>query len=144
MWFEVVLRPDDNGSWLVTAPAFPELVTFGETQEEACGNARNALEEAIAGRIARGEDIPAPLSETSGCGWFVELSALVLLKSALYMLMRDKDWTRADLMRALGRKREHVDRLFRLEHNSRLDSLEAAFRVLGHPLRFDIPFPNAA
>ncbi|MCD7059483.1 type II toxin-antitoxin system HicB family antitoxin [Pelagibacterium xiamenense] len=144
MWYEVVLEPDDNGTWLVTAPAFPEVVSFGEAQEDACRNARNAIEEAIARRIAHGEDIPAPLDKTTGRGWFVEMSALVLLKSALYMIMREKGWTRADLMRALDCKREHVDRLFRLEHNSRLDSLEDAFRALGHPLRFDMKFPNAA
>ncbi|WP_404405418.1 type II toxin-antitoxin system HicB family antitoxin [Pelagibacterium halotolerans] len=144
MWYEVVLKPDDNGTWLVTAPAFPEVVSFGEAQEDAYRNARNAIEEAIARRIAHGEDIPAPLDETTGRGWFVEMSALVLLKSALYMIMREKGWTRADLMRALDCKREHVDRLFRLEHNSRLDSLEDAFKALGHPLRFDMKFPNAA
>lgn len=104
MWYEIVLKPDDNGTWLVTAPAFPEVVSFGEAQEDPCRNARNAIEEAIAHRIAHGEDIPAPLD----C------------------------------------KREHVDRLFRLEHKSRLDSLEDAFKALGHPLRFDMKFPNAA
>lgn len=144
MWYEVVLHPDDNGTWLVTAPAFPELATFGEGQEDACRNARNAIEEAIAARIAGGEDIPAPADQTSGRGWWIELPALVVLKSALYMIMRAEGWTRADLMRALDCKREHVDRLFRLEHNSRLNSLEEAFRVLGHPLRFDMKFPNAA
>jgi len=69
---------------------------------------------------------------------------MVYLKSALYMVMREKGWTRADLMRALGCKREHVDRLFRLDHNSRLDSLEGAFRAMGVTLKFDISFPVAA
>ncbi|GGA54238.1 type II toxin-antitoxin system HicB family antitoxin [Pelagibacterium lentulum] len=143
MWYEVVLTPDDNDTWLVAAPAFPEVVSFGETQQEARENARNAIEEAIAGRIARGESIPVPLSSSLEQGRFVELPAIVLLKAALYMNMRAKGWTRADLMRALGCKREHVDRLFRLEHNSRLDSLEEAFKALGEPLRFDMNFPDA-
>jgi antitoxin HicB len=60
------------------------------------------------------------------------------------MIMREKGLTRADLMRALGCQREHVDRLFRLDHNSRLDSIEDAFKALGAPLRFDVPFPHAA
>lgn len=33
-------------------------------------------------------------------------------------------------------------RLFRLDHQSKLDSLEDAFRVLGAPLRLDVPFPE--
>lgn len=143
MWYELVLTPDDNGTWMVTAPQFDEVVSFGETQEDACRNGRNAIEEAIAARITSGEDIPFPLKETNGKGWYVEVPALVFLKSALYMTLRQQGKTRADLMRALSCQREHVDRLFRLDHNSRLDSLEEAFKALGVPLRFDMPFPHA-
>lgn len=142
-WYELAIRPDGD-SWLVTAPQFEEVVSYGATQEDACRNGRNAIEEAIASRIADGEDIPVPLRETSGKGRFVEVPALVLLKAGLYMIMRSKGWSRADLMRALNCKREHVDRLFRLDHNSRIDSLEEAFKALGHPLRFDMDFPQAA
>lgn len=144
MWYELVLTPDDNGTWLVTSPHFAELVTFGETQEEACRNGLEAIEEAIAARIADGEDIPHPLDETTGRGRFVQLPAMVYLKSALYMILRERNMTRADLMRLLGCQREHVDRLFRIDHNSRLDSIEAAYEALGIPLRIEVPFPKAA
>lgn len=144
MWYELVLTPDDNDTWLVTAPAFDEVVSFGATQEDACRNGRSAIEEAIAARIADGGDIPFPLKATPGKGRFVEVPALVFLKSALHMVLKEKGWTRADLMRALNCKREHVDRLFRLDHNSRIDSLEEAFKALGVPLRFDMEFPAAA
>jgi len=142
-WYELAVQPDGD-VWMVTAPAFDEVVSFGSTQEEACRNGKRAIEEAIAARIADGEDIPVPLENTNGKGRFVEMSMNVLLKSSLYMLMRQKGITRADLMRRLGWHREQVDRLFRLEHKSKLDSLEAAFKAIDVPLRFDIPFPNAA
>jgi antitoxin HicB len=142
-WYELAIQPDGD-TWLVTAPQFEEVVTFGSTQEEACRNGLNAIEEAIAARIADGEDIPFPMKDTTGRGRFVEVPAMVYLKAALYMIMRGKGWTRADLMRALGCHREHVDRLFRLDHNSRLDAMEDAFKALGVPLRFDMPFPQAA
>lgn len=144
MWYELKIEPDDNDTWLVTSPQFEELVSFGDTQEAACRNGSNAIEEAIAGRISRGADIPPPLKETGGRGRFVEVPAIVFLKSALYMILREKGWTRADLMRALNRKREHIDRLFRLDHNSRLDTLEEAFKAVGVPLGFDVEFPQAA
>jgi len=143
MWYELTLVPDD-GTWLVTSPHFPELVSFGDTQEAACRNGLDAIEEAIAARIADGADIPFPLRETKGTGRFVEVPALIFLKSALFMILKSEGKTRADLMRLLNVQREHVDRLFRLDHNSRIDSLEAAFRALGHPLRFDMDFPAAA
>jgi antitoxin HicB len=47
------------------------------------------------------------------------------------MLLRAQGMTRADLTRKLGWQREAVDRLFRLEHKSRLDVIEAAFKALG-------------
>jgi antitoxin HicB len=46
-------------------------------------------------------------------------------------------------MRRLGwRSRESVDRLFRLDHASRLDQIEAAFRALGR--RIDVKVESAA
>ncbi|HVZ14549.1 MAG TPA: type II toxin-antitoxin system HicB family antitoxin [Bauldia sp.] len=144
MWYKLTLTPDDDGTWLVTAPEFPEVTSFGDNQEDALRHGREAIEEAIARRIAAGEDIPFPEPAMPGRGFHIQIPALVVLKSALYMNMRAKGWTRADLMRALGCKREHVDRLFRLDHNSRLGSLEDAFAALGIPMRIDVPFATAA
>ena len=63
-WYEINIEPDED-SWLVTSPAFAELATFGATEDEACANALPAIEEAIAGRIADGEEIPAPYCAAS-------------------------------------------------------------------------------
>ncbi|TCL70565.1 type II toxin-antitoxin system HicB family antitoxin [Rhizobium sp. BK251] len=142
-WYKLAIQPDGD-VWLVTSDDFPELVTYGATQEEARLNGRNAIEEAIAGRIADGEDIPHPLLDADN-GQLIEVPMMVYLKSAIYMIMREKGWTRADLQRALGwPHREQIDRLFRLDHQTKLDAIEDAFRALGAPLRIDVPFPNAA
>jgi antitoxin HicB len=143
-WYKLALKPD-GGAWLVTSEDFPELITFGATQEEARRNGRNAIEEAIAARIADGENIPRPLQECAGGGRFVEAPMTVYLKFAIYMIMREKGWTRTDLQRALGwPHREQIDRLFRLDHQTKLDAIEEAFKALDVPLRIDVPFPNAA
>ncbi|OQP84608.1 hypothetical protein BTR14_18425 [Rhizobium rhizosphaerae] len=139
-WYKLAIQPDGD-VWLVTSEDFPELVTFGQTQEEACRNGRDAIEEAIAGRIADGEDIPLPLNddECNG-GRLIELPMMIHLKAAIYMIMRSKGWTRADLQRALGwAHREQIDRLFRLEHQTKLDSIQEAFKALGAPLKIEIP-----
>ena len=68
----------------------------------------------------------------------IEVPALIYLKTALYRLLRQRHQTRADLVRALGWQRESVDRLFRLDHKSRLDQLEAAFAALGSTLHIDV------
>lgn len=141
-WYALDIRKDGD-SWLVTSPDFEELVTFGETKQDAEARGLDAIEEAIAGRIADSEPIPPPKLEEPE-GFRVELSLLVGLKAGLYMLMREEKKTRADLGRELGWHREQVDRLFRLDHNSRIDQLEEAFKALGHPLRFNMPVLDAA
>jgi antitoxin HicB len=143
-WYEIKLDMDDNESFAVTVPEFPEVTTFGANQEEACRNALKAIEEAIAARIAGGEDIPHPLPRTKGKGWFAELPVLTYLKAGLYMVSRETGVTRAELARKMGVHREQVDRLFRIDHKSRMDQVEAAAEALGVPLRVNVPFPSAA
>jgi antitoxin HicB len=57
--FTVVLEPAEEGGFVVTVPALPELGTQGETFEEAMAHAREAIELVIEDRLARGEPIPA-------------------------------------------------------------------------------------
>ncbi|CAN7515244.1 type II toxin-antitoxin system HicB family antitoxin [Brucella pituitosa] len=140
-WYELTFRPDGE-TWLVTSPDFEEVVTFGSNKEEACRNARDAIEEAIAARIAEGLSIPAPMRDAAEKGYSVQMHMMVILKAGLYMVMKAKGMTRADLMRKLEWHREQVDRLFRLDHQTKLGSLEEAFEAVGEPLRIDIPFPQ--
>jgi antitoxin HicB len=58
--YHVTLTPDDNGTVLVTCSDLPEVTTYGEDEEDAVARAADAIEEALAARIARCEDIPAP------------------------------------------------------------------------------------
>jgi predicted RNase H-like HicB family nuclease len=56
--FTVLLEPAEEGGFIVTVPALPELGTQGDTYEEAMVNAREAIELVIEDRLARGEPIP--------------------------------------------------------------------------------------
>ena len=58
--YRIKLTPDDNGTLLVTCPALPEVTTFGENREDAMRHAVDAIEEALAARIARGAEVPPP------------------------------------------------------------------------------------
>ena len=51
---------DDNGTILITCPAFPEVTTFAETAADVERVARLAIAEAIAARVRDGEPIPGP------------------------------------------------------------------------------------
>lgn len=125
--YQIELIGDDNGTVLVTCPQLPIVATFGETVEEARMHAVDAIETALASMIDDGEDIPAP--DRKG-GERIALPLLTALKINLYWAFRSSRITRAELARRLGWNRESVDRLFRLDHRSRLEQIEAAMAVL--------------
>jgi antitoxin HicB len=129
--YRVELKPDDNGTLLVTCPDLPEVATFGDNVADALDHARDAIEEAIAARIYDGREINRTGSRT---GYSVRLPALASLKVALYEQLREAEITRAELGRRLNWKRESIDRLFRLNHASKLDQIEAAFHAIDRRL----------
>lgn len=140
--FPVILTPDDNDTFLVTSPAFPEIATYGDDREQALAHAREALEEAIGARMSASGELPyaADLhAPPPGCAdAVVRLSPLTSIKALLYVTARAHKVTRAELARRLNWNRESVDRLFRLDHRSRLDQLEAAFKALGQEMVIDV------
>jgi antitoxin HicB len=135
MQFRIVVEPDDNGTFLVTCPALPEVSTFGETDVDCVRNAGQAIEEALASRLAIGVDVPTvdavALSQRGQRILFASVSTLIELKIDLYEALRSAGITRAELARRLGWNRTSVDRLFDLNHASRLDQLDAAAAELG-------------
>jgi antitoxin HicB len=126
--YRIEMTPDDNGTLLVTCPQLPIVVTFGEDEGDARRHAVAAIGTALASMIDDGEDIPRPDGHR---GIWVPLPLSIELKLQLYWALREEGITRAELARKLHWNRESVDRLFRLDHRSRLEQLEAAFTALG-------------
>lgn len=131
--YPIELTPDDDGTFLVTSRRLPEVTTFGADREQALSAAARAVEEALAARIARGDDVPAWSSYGRVGSDVVVLPTLTALKVSLHRVLLQRGCTRAELARRLGWHREQVDRLFRLGHASRLDQIDAAFQALGCP-----------
>jgi antitoxin HicB len=57
--FSVVLEPQEDGGFTVLVPALPEVVTEGDTEEEALANAHEAIRAIVAYRRDHGIAIPA-------------------------------------------------------------------------------------
>lgn len=131
--YRIDLVPDDNGSFLVTVPALPEVTTFADTHSEALERASNAIEEALSARITSRQQIPEGdvLSNCIEGDSVVTVPPLQTLKVLLYRAAQEQHVTPAEFARRLKWHREQVDRLFRLDHNSRLDQLDAAFQTMG-------------
>ncbi len=57
--YTIILEPAEEGGFIVTVPALPEVGTQGDTREQAMANAREAIELVIEHRLACGEPLPA-------------------------------------------------------------------------------------
>jgi antitoxin HicB len=132
MHYPIVLAPDDNGTVLATCSDLPEMATFGEDDADALQRAADAIEEAIAARIARRQDIPEP-SPAAGRP-VATLPPLTVAKIGLYQAARAAGVSKADLCRRLGWHGPQVDRLFDLNHASKIEQIDQALRVLGKEL----------
>jgi len=127
--YPVELSPDDNGTVLVTFPDVPEAITFGEDEDEALLRAVDALESAMSFYVEARQPLPLP-SAANGRPTVCP-SALECAKLGIYQAMTEQGIRKTELARRLGWHMPQVDRLFNLNHASRLDQLEAAARVLG-------------
>lgn len=130
--YRIELTEDDNGTYLVTCPALPEVTTFADTHSEALERASEAIQEALAARMAARQDIPATddRSRLHNGDAIVAVPLLQTLKVRLYEAAKSEGVSPAELARRLDWHREQVDRLFRLDHLSRVDQIEAAFAAM--------------
>ena len=56
--YTIILEPAEEGGFIVSVPALPEVCTEGDTEAEALAMAKDAIELVIASRRERGEFIP--------------------------------------------------------------------------------------
>ncbi|MEI6414467.1 MAG: hypothetical protein WCP34_09435 [Pseudomonadota bacterium] len=108
----------------------PEAMTCGTTRNHALELARDALTVAFSGYLDRGRDIPMPGKPKHGQP-VVVLSSRVVIKIAIYTLMREQGVTQTALADRLGIDGRQVRRILDLDHESRLSQMEAALAVLG-------------
>ncbi len=56
--FPVVLEPEAEGGFTVRVPSLPEIVTYGDDENEALAMAEDAIRLVLEDMAARGEPIP--------------------------------------------------------------------------------------
>lgn len=115
----------------------PEAIAQGEDEAAALAEAADALEEAVAGRMRLGEDIP-PASTARRGERLVALPALTASKAALYLSLRAARLSKLGLAKRLGRDEKDVRRMLDPDHASKLEAIEGALRYLGKRLRVTI------
>lgn len=132
--YPATLTPDEqDGGFVVTFPDLPEAITQGDDIPDALHQAVDCLEEAIAGRIRRHDNIPEPSSVRLE-QYAIPLPAQTAAKAALYLVLRQAHITKVELAERLHCDEKEVRRLLDPRHASKLSRLEVALAALGHQL----------
>jgi antitoxin HicB len=138
MEYPALFEPDEEGGFVITFPDFAWGITQGATEKDAREMAADALCTMIQEHIRKGEDLPRPSRPRGRKIRMIRLPALAGAKTDLYLEFQASGIRKAELARRLSMPKTNVDWLFDLNHHSRLDQIEAAFRVLGKELTIQV------
>src|ERR1700722_8401464 len=131
-------EPDRHGGFVVTFPGLNHGATQGETLEEALDMAEDLLGSIVGELMKRGEDLPRAAKHRGKNYRLILLPALQSAKAELYSMFRAAGIKKAELARRIGIPKTNVERHFDLDHASRFDQIEAAFRAIGKKIEVRI------
>jgi antitoxin HicB len=127
--YPISLTAADEGGFLVRAPDLPELITEGDTKEEALSMARAALVAVMEMYRRAKRDLPTP-SAARGRPT-VSPPIDVQLKAALYQHMRASKLRQETLAKRLGIDARQVRRLLDFTVDNRIGELARALEAVG-------------
>ncbi|CAI1602497.1 Antitoxin HicB [Serratia fonticola] len=130
MRYPVKFEHDETG-WCVSFPDIPEALTGGDTREEALSLAQDALVTAFDFYFEDRRPVPMPSADGEE---FIDVPASVAAKVLLLNAMIATGTTPAELARRLGTRPQEVNRIVTLNHATKIDTIEAALKVLGKRL----------
>lgn len=134
--FPVVLKRDGDG-FVVSFPDVPEALSSGATRQEALEMAQDALETAMEFYFEDNRPVPLPSKAKPGQP-VIELPPSLGAKVLLLNEMLRQGVTAAELARRLGTTPQSVQRIIRLGHTTKIDTLAQAFSALGRRLDLKI------
>jgi antitoxin HicB len=126
-------RGEKAGVLVITFRDVPEAITQGKGEKDAIWQAADCLEEAMAGRIADGREIPKASRAARG-ERLIPVPAPMAAKAALYLAMREAGMTNVQLARKLDCDEKEVRRMLDPRHPTKLPRIKEALDVLGKRL----------
>ncbi len=121
----------EDGRVLVTFRDFPEAATDGADMDEARNEAADLLDSALMFRMKYREDTPAPSKARKGEKIIVP-DVAVAMKFALYIAMRQRGITAADLSRSLGIDYREAQRILNPYHATKTARMSEAIEATGN------------
>lgn len=134
MRYPIKFEHDETG-WCISFPDIPEALTGGETKEGALSLAQDALVTAFDFYFEDQRAVPMPSADGDD---FVDVPASVAAKVLLLNTMIATGTTQAELARRLGTRPQDVSRIVTLAHTTKIDTIEAALKVLGKRLEITV------
>jgi antitoxin HicB len=131
--YPVLLTHADEGGYVVTCRDLPELVTQGESIDDALEQAADAMDEVFATYLTEGLDLPPP-SKARRREHLVAPRAETVAKAALYVAMRQAGISKVQLAKRLGVDEKEVRRLLDPHYGSKLPRIAKAISLLGQRL----------
>jgi len=138
--YPATFLPEGKG-FHVRFPDLPEALTGGDDIEDTLAQAADCLAEAIAGRIARGDEIPRPSKPLRG-QYVIGLPLFLAPRLGLYLAMRERRITNIELAKRLGVSETVIRRMLNPKHHTRPEKIQAALSILGK--RILVKFEDAA
>ena len=130
--YPIDLHEEPEGGFSVTFPDFDEAFTDGDSFDEAISEAADCLEEALASRIVRRDDIPTP-SPARGRPTAVP-GAILIAKTALYEALREEGLSISAFAVSMGVPETEVHKLLDPAEATKIGRLEEALARFGKRL----------
>ena len=123
--------PEQNGrGFHVRFRDLPEALTGGDELEDTLAQAADCLAEAIAGRIVRGDAIPAP-SKLKHRQYPIGVPLYLAPKLALYLAMREGGMRNTEPAKRLGVSETVIRRILDPKHSTKPERIQAALAAPG-------------
>ena len=136
--YAVKLTPNKgDGGYVVTFRDLPEAITQGNSIDDALAEAADCLEEAIAGRIDDGREIPSPSSPKRG-ERIVSVPPSMALKAAVYLAVQEAGISNSELARRMRLDEKEARRILDPHHPTKLPKIVAALAVLGRRVELSL------
>ena len=123
----------DGTGFVVTFRDIPEAITQGDTHDEAIEMAEDVLLAAMDFYFEDNRQVPSP-SKPKKDEVLINLPISAATKVMLLNTLLEKRVTQAELAKLMGIRPQQVTRIVNLEHTTKIDTVEKAFRALGREL----------
>ncbi len=121
---------DEDGRIVVTFRDLPEAATDGADMDEARKEAADLLDSTLMFRMKYREDIPEPTTVRKG-EELIAPDAAVAIKIALYIAMKTRGVSAAELSRRLGVDNREIQRILNPSHATKTARMSEAIEATG-------------